>query len=457
MPIWRARGSHPLSVTLRDAPSSAPEHLEQRVEVPVLVGGDPLAHRHHGARRQQGLHLVVAARRHHAHPAPGATGHRRREAPAAPTGRGARRGRTPGRTVAICTSERHRDGRHQAAPEGGLPRHQAAVLDAEPHGVAGEPGAEAGRRPGRHLAAPQRAGHQHGPRRRACAPVRQRPGHVLFHRRPRQRHGAVRAPRGQLGGVGQLGPDGHHRARHAAGDVHGLAQQLAGHAEPVGLDDHGHDRGIVRRRRRGSDRARRRRRARPCPSASAGGAPRGARWCTASSAPHCPQQLDGRLDLGGDVPRQHDPVAGHAPGTAPRPPPWGSPPRPRARARDRRRASRRMRAASTAARPSGGTLHGSVSRSAVDSTAGSATCTSRQPSSSSQRTSRTLVGQRQLLDPRREGEVEQLGDLGPDLAGVGVDRVAPHQDQVEGALPAQGRRPGPPPWPGCRTRRRRGR
>ena len=47
------------------------------------------------------------------------------------------------------------------------------------------------------------------------------------------------------------------------------------------------------------------------------------------------------------------------------------------------------------------------------------------------------VRQGQLLDPGREGEVEQFGDLGPDLAGVGVDGVAPHEHEVEGALAAE--------------------
>ena len=43
MPIWRARGSQPSSVTLRVAPSSAPSSVAQRLERVVLVGRDAAA------------------------------------------------------------------------------------------------------------------------------------------------------------------------------------------------------------------------------------------------------------------------------------------------------------------------------------------------------------------------------------------------------------------------------
>ena len=43
MPIWRARGSQPLSVTLRVAPSSAPSRSSSGSQVVVALGGDALA------------------------------------------------------------------------------------------------------------------------------------------------------------------------------------------------------------------------------------------------------------------------------------------------------------------------------------------------------------------------------------------------------------------------------
>ena len=71
-------------------------------------------------------------------------------------------------------------------------------------------------------------------------------------------------------------------------------------------------------------------------------------------------------------------------------------------------------------------LHGSISRSAVLSTAGSATVASSHASSCSQPTPHRVSAEveLELLHPGGEGEVEQLGQLGADLAGLGVDRVA---------------------------------
>ena len=45
-----------------------------------------------------------------------------------------------------------------------------------------------------------------------------------------------------------------------------------------------------------------------------------------------------------------------------------------------------------------------------------------------------------MPDAGREREVEQLGELGADLAGVGVDRVAPDEHEVERAVVADRRR-----------------
>ena len=92
-----------------------------------------------------------------------------------------------------------------------------------------------------------------------------------------------------------------------------------------------------------------------------------------------------------------------------------------------------MRSAGTAARPAGSTLHGSMSRSAVETTAGRSTRTCAQPSSCSARMSSVRSREREVAGAGDEGEPEQLGELGADLAGVGVDRVAAGEHEVEAA------------------------
>ena len=47
-----------------------------------------------------------------------------------------------------------------------------------------------------------------------------------------------------------------------------------------------------------------------------------------------------------------------------------------------------------------------------------------------------------MADPAGEGEVEQLGQLGPDLSGLPVDGVAAEEDEVERARRRAARRPG---------------
>ena len=115
------------------------------------------------------------------------------------------------------------------------------------------------------------------------------------------------------------------------------------------------------------------------------------------------------------------------PTSATRPAPHGPAPRSAA-------VRRRMRSAGTAARPGGSTFAGSHSRSAHDSTAGSSTSACIQPSSCSQRASTTRSVDREVAHAGEEREVEQLGHLGPDLAGVGVDRVATGEHEVERAF-----------------------
>ena len=106
------------------------------------------------------------------------------------------------------------------------------------------------------------------------------------------------------------------------------------------------------------------------------------------------------------------------------------------------------RAGATAARPSGSTLQGSQRRSATESTAGSASSTSCVPSSCSSSRRHTGPRSSQSAHPAGEGQVEQLGQLGPDLPGLPVDGVAAEQHEVEGA--------GGPQHGGQGARRRQG-
>ena len=61
MPTWRARGAHPLSVTLRVAASSAPSVAARAESSLVLVGSDARADTDHHVGPGQRLEVVVAA------------------------------------------------------------------------------------------------------------------------------------------------------------------------------------------------------------------------------------------------------------------------------------------------------------------------------------------------------------------------------------------------------------
>ena len=74
-----------------------------------------------------------------------------------------------------------------------------------------------------------------------------------------------------------------------------------------------------------------------------------------------------------------------------------------------------------------------MSRSAVDTTAGRSTRTCAQPSSCSARMSRVVLGEGEVAGAGDERQPEELGELGADLAGVGVDRVAAREHEVEPA------------------------
>ena len=88
-------------------------------------------------------------------------------------------------------------------------------------------------------------------------------------------------------------------------------------------------------------------------------------------------------------------------------PAWPHGPAPRSAA-----ASRRMRPAGTAARPAASTLHGEISRSAHDSTAGRSTSASTQPSSCSHRARRDRPSRASVRTPVRNGRSRSSASSG---------------------------------------------
>ena len=90
--------------------------------------------------------------------------------------------------------------------------------------------------------------------------------------------------------------------------------------------------------------------------------------------------------------------------------------------------------AGTVARSSGGILHGSINRSAVEMIAGRSISACTQPSSCSQRRCRVVRLRLRWRTPVANGRSNSSGELGADLAGVGVDRVAPDDDEIERPL-----------------------
>ena len=75
MPIWRALGSQPLSVTLRVAPSSAAEQLEQWLQVVVALGRDTGPDPDHRVGVGHQVGVVVPRAVVNDHPAPGLDDH----------------------------------------------------------------------------------------------------------------------------------------------------------------------------------------------------------------------------------------------------------------------------------------------------------------------------------------------------------------------------------------------
>ena len=287
-----------------------------------------------------------------------------------------RRGRScgsiPARTVTSCGVAVAVDRGDERATERRLPRDETVTVDLERDGVAGESGAECSRGARRDLAAPHRSRARGPPTASASrAHSTSADRDVLLDVDAGDRDDLVGAPAAEPVGVGRrsLGGDGRDDRDHPTAERRRRAEQLAGEAR----------RARPRRARRSSDRAHRpsgighraevdaRRRARRrARRARRGSRPRGG-----------PARRAARRGGGAAAARSR----ARAPGRR-----WsGSRPAPTVR-RPRSRARRwRIAAAGTAARPSGSTLHGSMSRSAVERSAGRRTSAWSQPSSSSQR------------------------------------------------------------------------
>ena len=134
---------------------------------------------------------------------------------------------------------------------------------------------------------------------------------------------------------------------------------------------------------------------------------------------------------------------GSRPSPSPARPRWARRRRPTGPGRGRRRDSRRMRSAGTAARPGGSTFVGSHSRSAHDKHRGQLDLGLHPAVVVLAARVDACAVDREVAHAGEERQVEQLGELGADLAGVGVDRVAAGEHEVERALARRGPRPAP--------------
>ncbi len=348
------------------------------------------------------------------------------------------------------------DDRGEAAAEGRLEGLEAAVLDGQGDGVAGQARAERGRDPGRHLPAPGRARREDRPGPGGGGP----PGDARRPRPPRSGPAGRRRPRDRH----RSGPRDGRRGRR------GRRPRRPRSRAPPATAARGRwprpDRAVGRpggRRRPGA------------PGSGAPGPVRRPRRCTGPSAPDggATGATSSTGGAGSSTPRSSS--------TSTRRSTWRqtgpsriSPTRSTSSRRTsptevglaslphgpapRSAADRvRNRSAGTAARASGRLL------ARVDQALGTGQDGGQGHGGVDplvvvlQTDLHLTLAQLELPDPGGEGQVEELGQLRADLAGVGVDGVAAHQHEVERALTGPGRRPGPSPWPACRTRRRRGR
>ena len=427
MPTWRERGAHPLSVAFRVAASSAPSSAASGLSCSYSSGVTPVPTPRttrarasvstSSSRRSDSTRTrprVVPAQRHHRGRAGSAGGDGQHARPHGDHLRGAAAG----------------DVGHQGTGERRLGRHEGAVGDRQRDGVTHQSRAGGGRGAAGHLTAEGGAGCEHGPRRRLAHEGGDGIGHVFGDGRAVEHdHHAGAGRRQQVSGRGSRAEGVHGRAGLGCEPRRGAEQLLrqrgatrlgqdgdhpgrAPARRPVGVGGQ-----VCRRRRHGRTRARARSRSR-----RKGAAP--------AELPY--SLFDLRRDRSHhDAPR---PLVLHRPRGADHRRAPGFPPGSRAELAGVHPGQARRR-------------HGGAARG-VDLAGVAEALGHRQHGGQRdlhllrpvvvlelQPPERAPV--LQLANPAGEGEVEQLGQLGPNLPGLPVDGVAAEQHEVEGARGAQ--------------------
>ena len=337
-----------------------------------------------------------------------------------------------------------------------LPAHEAPALDPEAHGVTGEARHRGGGHPAGHLPAPQGARGEHRPGRAPLAPgterVRPRPPRPPRPRATRPGPRPIRRARGRRGAPTTTATTA---PPTRPGHVHRLPEQLARRAVPA---------------RFGHARPPRGRRAPARPSAGTAS--------TSGSAPStcgcsCPWARPVRPM--GNAPRRRSRSSGGARPARPRRPDSISARRTTSRTRTspttvglrgRPPRARAQVGGATVADPFGGDpgapLGRDLARLGQPLGRGQHRRAGRGGPSATRHPSRSEPSDGGALDlqgthPGDEGQAEELGELrarpGRCRHRSNCARPAPGRR----GPPGPGRQPGPGPWPGCRSRRRRGR
>jgi hypothetical protein len=315
------------------------------------------------------------------------------------------------------------DGRHlhrgRAADRGdeltaerGLPRDQPVAFAFELDRVADEAGVEAHRHARRHLASPCGGRHQDRPRRFTAGEFCNRASDVFLDVLAVEVHDLVGAPADELLGIRRLHRDG----EHVAGELRGRAEQLASAVVATGLEHH--DRARRLHKRFGNGRG---------DLVVALGVEGTARdeephrrvdlFGERRVEPAAPGSIDGH-DLDGPHPRRRCVL----------------PPRTRAElggchGPDHRRrhcgaprwVDLRGVGEAFGRRQDRGQPHLGLQPAVVE-------FATRVD---------TVAVDREMADAGEEGQVEQFGELGTNLTGVGVDRVAAREQKVERPLTAE--------------------
>ena len=316
-------------------------------------------------------------------------------------------GSTPARTVAIWSGDVHVIAATSCPPNAGFHATSRWFVDLEIDRVAGEARVEARRETRRDLAAPRRRRREDRPRVVGCDERDRRVRDVLFDVLADEVHHLVGAPRNERAIVGRFDGDGEHVSGEccaAPSSSRVTCWRSGSHNTIVQLD----------RRPRHRDR---------CSRLVVDAVRLGCRSSSTTLAHLLVERCVGPAFVGprdfGDLDLADV--------------------RSRLRACLQRSDIGVARAAGcerpgTSARSAGSTLAGSQSRSAHDRIAGSSSSACIHPSSCSQRALTCVPSIARWRTPVRNGRSSSSAIWRADLAGVGVDRVAAGEDQIERAL-----------------------